>query len=100
MDKDHTSQFEVIIIGAGAAGIGAAIPFVKNNLPYVILEARDRVGGRLLAKNLDGVNFDLGASFIHSYGKKNPLSTHIKQLKIPQVVLTKRSRGRVYMDGE
>lgn len=99
MDKDHNLQLEAIVIGAGAAGIGAAVSFAKNGLPYVILEARDRVGGRLLSKNLDGVNFDLGGSFIHSYGKKNPLSTHIKSLKIPQVVLTKRSKGRVFMDG-
>ena len=54
----------------------------------------------MLSREIDGVNVDLGGSFIHSYSKKNPFSTHIKQLKVPQVVFTKRTQGRIYMDGE
>jgi|LakMenEpi03Aug12_release.lakeMendotaPanAssembly.Ray.scaffolds.fasta_scaffold135494_2 hypothetical protein len=36
------------------------------------------MGGRVFCKNIDGVNVDLGASWIHSYSKKNPLSAHVE----------------------
>lgn len=81
MDKE-INNFQVLVIGAGCAGLGAAINLKKQNLPYVVLEARDRVGGRTLTQEVDGVNVDLGASWIHSYGKKNPLNTYVKKLQI------------------
>ena len=61
------NQQDVIIIGAGAAGIGAAIYFQKHNIRFTILEARDRIGGRLLSKKIDGVHLDLGACWIHAF---------------------------------
>jgi cation diffusion facilitator CzcD-associated flavoprotein CzcO len=37
MDKEIKDVFEVIIIGAGAAGIGAALKLKKENVPFVLL---------------------------------------------------------------
>ena len=51
---DH-EEHEAIIIGAGASGIGAAITLFRNKVPFLILEARDRVGGRLMSTYVDGV---------------------------------------------
>jgi len=59
----------VVVIGAGLAGLAAAIELAKMDFDVVVVEARDRVGGRVQTK--DGV--DLGAGWIHGI-EDNPLS--------------------------
>ena len=91
MDIDQENQkYVVIIVGAGAAGIGAAVRLKKENVPVIVLEARNRLGGRLVCKKIDDVSIDLGGCWIHSYGKQNPLKVHVNNLKIQQTVLSKR----------
>ena len=41
--------YDVIIIGAGASGIGASMSLTKKGIEHIILEARDRIGGRISA---------------------------------------------------
>ncbi|MBV8391358.1 MAG: FAD-dependent oxidoreductase [Mucilaginibacter sp.] len=55
---------DVIIIGAGAAGLMAAYELSKAGKQVTILEARDRVGGRIHTLN-DDMHTELGAEFIH-----------------------------------
>ena len=63
MNKTH--PIETIIIGAGFAGIAAAKKLHKANKSFIILEARDRIGGRTLTQSLDcGATIDLGAQWI------------------------------------
>lgn len=69
-------------------------------MPYVILEGRDRPGGRVLTCPIDGIPVDLGACWIHSYGKQNPLKPYVNNLKIKEAVLDKRKVGRMFLDGE
>jgi monoamine oxidase len=61
------AAWDVIIIGAGAAGLAAARDLVRGRRRILILEARDRAGGRLLTKNIEGcpIPVELGAEFIH-----------------------------------
>ena len=40
---------DAIIIGAGMAGLGASVELSKNNISHLILEARERIGGRVYA---------------------------------------------------
>ncbi|ODV81697.1 acetylspermidine oxidase [Suhomyces tanzawaensis NRRL Y-17324] len=64
----------VIIIGAGISGIKAAIDLQKAGIDCVILEARDRLGGRLLSidtANPD-IKYDMGALWFHD-SLNNPL---------------------------
>lgn len=63
---------EVVVVGAGAAGIAAARTLVERGLRVAVLEARDRVGGRLITTDLRGHPVDLGGHWLHA-GPINPL---------------------------
>jgi monoamine oxidase len=58
---------DIIVIGAGAAGLAAAIDLRKAGLSVLVLEARDRIGGRILTQRDPVCNapIELGAEFIH-----------------------------------
>lgn len=60
-------QADVAIIGAGAAGLAAARELVRAGLDVVVLEARDRIGGRILTlrPGPSASPVELGAEFIH-----------------------------------
>jgi monoamine oxidase len=60
------SSVHVVIIGAGAAGIAAASALSGQGLSVLVLEARDRIGGRALTQRLEGVDFDVGCEWLHS----------------------------------
>jgi monoamine oxidase len=61
------NSFDVIVIGAGAAGLAAADELARAGLAVLVIEARDRVGGRCYTRRLPGVPVpvELGAEFIH-----------------------------------
>src|SRR6478735_8999661 len=55
---------DVVIIGAGAAGTTAADELKKAGLSVVVLEARDRVGGRLWTDVIDGATLEIGGQWV------------------------------------
>jgi monoamine oxidase len=57
---------EVIVIGAGGAGLAAAKELMKSGVPALVLEARDRIGGRAFTDTSLGVPWDRGCSWLHS----------------------------------
>jgi monoamine oxidase len=60
------AQFEVVIVGAGAAGIAAARKLAAAGRRYVVIEATDHVGGRCITDMRSfGVPFDRGAHWIY-----------------------------------
>ena len=66
------SHIDVAIIGAGAAGLAAARTLQGSRLTSLILEARDRIGGRAHTMIVgDGIPFDLGCGWLHS-ADENP----------------------------
>ena len=61
------SSIDIAIIGAGAAGLGAAHALQGRSVSCIVLEARDRIGGRahtIMAS--PDVTFDLGCGWLHS----------------------------------
>jgi len=61
------SDVDLIIIGAGAAGLAAARTATENGLTYQLLEASHRIGGRAYTEELaPGIPFDLGCHWMHS----------------------------------
>ena len=62
---------DVAIVGAGAAGISAAKELLRLGKTFVVLEARDRVGGRMFTDASLGAPFDAGAVYIH-WAERNP----------------------------
>ncbi|MGN6464975.1 MAG: flavin monoamine oxidase family protein [Rhizobiaceae bacterium] len=66
------NDFEVVVVGAGAAGIGAARRLREAGVAVLLVEARSRLGGR--AFTLDdgaGAPIDLGCGWLHS-ADRNP----------------------------
>jgi monoamine oxidase len=59
--------FDTLIVGAGAAGLAAAAELSKQSATVCVLEARDRLGGRIFTRREPGVSLpiELGAEFIH-----------------------------------
>jgi monoamine oxidase len=66
------SEVDVAIIGAGAAGLGAAHALKDSGLSVIVLEARDRAGGRgHTIQAAPGITFDLGCGWLHSADKNS-----------------------------
>jgi monoamine oxidase len=63
----------VIVVGAGIAGIAAARALEDDGFDVVILESRNRVGGRIWTDTSWDIPLDRGASWIHGAASPNPI---------------------------
>jgi monoamine oxidase len=69
---------DVLVIGAGGAGLTAAKELMAKGVSVVVLEARGRTGGRALTDTSLGVPWDRGCSWLHS-SNVNPLVDYARQ---------------------
>lgn len=70
---EESEYHDIIVIGAGMAGIAAANQLNENGYDVLVLEARDRIGGRMLTdSSYENYHLDVGASWIHGT-KDNPI---------------------------
>ncbi|XP_033219519.1 lysine-specific histone demethylase 1A [Belonocnema kinseyi] len=72
---------KVIVIGAGIAGLAAAQQMQQFGLEVIVLEARDRVGGRIATFRKSSYIADLGAMVVTGLGG-NPVTTLSKQINM------------------
>jgi monoamine oxidase len=66
------TSYDVVVIGAGAAGLAAADTLVRAGRSVLVLEARERVGGRCWTHRMSGLDIpvELGAEFLHGEAKE------------------------------
>ncbi|KAG8387119.1 hypothetical protein BUALT_Bualt03G0220100 [Buddleja alternifolia] len=83
LERSSTTSPSVIIIGAGFAGVTAARALHDASFQVVLLESRDRIGGRVHTDYSFGFPVDLGASWLHGVCKENPLAPLIGRLGLP-----------------
>lgn len=55
---------DVVIVGAGATGLTAAVRLREFGYSVLVLEARDRIGGRLLTDHIEGQMFEVGGQWV------------------------------------
>lgn len=65
VEAGDTDHYPVIIIGTGVSGLSAAEELAQKGVEYLLLEARDRVGGRIYTFREGLIPYDLGASWAH-----------------------------------
>ena len=58
------ARVDVAIVGAGLAGLRAAAQLHRDGHAVVVVEARDRIGGRVRTEDVQGTRVDLGAQWI------------------------------------
>ena len=69
--RTRANDVDVAVVGAGAAGLAAAKALRQGGLTVVVLEARERIGGRAFTDASLGDPFDAGAHYIH-WNDRNP----------------------------
>lgn len=85
------SPLNVLVIGAGMAGLVAARLLHDSGCHVTVLEARDRLGGRIWTDQRWGAPCDLGASWIHG-ADHNPLSNWCQTLGIELAITSEETR--------
>ncbi|XP_076890144.1 polyamine oxidase 2-like [Bidens hawaiensis] len=73
----------VIVLGGGLAGIAAARTLHNAAFQVILLESRERIGGRVCTDYSFGFPVDLGALWLHGVCNENPLAPLIGRLGLP-----------------
>jgi len=66
LPQSSAVQTEIVVVGAGFAGLSAARALIRQGRKVVVLEARDRVGGRVKAAKIAGRLIDAGGMWVGS----------------------------------
>lgn len=89
-----TADVDVAIIGAGVAGLTAAKRLRELGRSFVVLEARDRIGGRAWTDVFMGEPIDRGAHWLHSV-QDNPLVPIARRMRM-HLTMSSRDDGRLF----
>ncbi|MEQ8352057.1 MAG: FAD-dependent oxidoreductase [Leptospiraceae bacterium] len=89
---------KVLVVGAGMAGLTAAGSLAKAGYDVTVLEARNRIGGRMHTDSSLGMPLDLGAAWVHGASPSNPLTSIVQSLSLKTLVTDADSMA-LYYDG-
>ena len=98
--KSHVHQADVCVVGAGISGLTAARALRRAGKSVIVLEARDRVGGRCFSRPIRGASdvANMGATFV------GPTQTHVlalmQELGIPKFDTYSNGKLLWYEDGK
>lgn len=85
---------DILIIGAGIAGLAAARHLVENEFDVTILEGRDRIGGRIYTDRTLDFTIDLGAAWIQG-AEENPITELAEEFQA-KIIPTEFENAQVY----
>lgn len=95
-------DYDVIVVGGGMAGVTAARDLQKSGYKTLLLEARNRLGGRTFTTQFAGHELELGGSMIHwlqphiwTEVQRYGIDVHETSLMSPDRTLIKLDNGRV-----
>jgi len=92
-------QYDVVVIGAGVSGLACAGRLAQAGLRVVVLEARDRAGGRVHTLRIPGERpFELGAHVVH--GERAATWEVIRAAGLKASPLTRGEQFLFFVDGE
>lgn len=95
----YANSPQILVLGAGIAGLAAAQQLRAQGFKVTVLEARNRIGGRIYtSRSWTGVPVDLGASWIHG-DKNNPITKLADQIKAHRIA-TSYDSAKLYIAPE
>lgn len=91
-------EYDVIVIGAGAAGLAAGERLAASGLSFAVLEAKERVGGRAWTDRhvFGGIPFDRGCHWLHS-ASRNPFRAAADRLGMRYMVRSTRRSADLFL---
>jgi monoamine oxidase len=93
----QAAEADVVIVGAGVAGFAAAKSLMAAQKNVLVVEARERIGGRAVTDSTTfGFPFDLGAQWIEA-GKTNPAMAILRDMNVKPV--PDRQDQAIYLSG-
>jgi protoporphyrinogen oxidase len=91
------SERNVLILGGGPAGLGAALWLAERGFPAEVLERRDLVGGNAASFEVDGVRVDYGSHRLHP--ATDPEIFQLLQKLLGADLLKRPRHGRIRLNG-
>ena len=93
----RAADLDVVIVGAGVAGLAAARTLMAAHKNVLVVEARDRIGGRAVTDSTFGFPFDQGAQWIEA-GKTNPAMAILREANAKPIL--DRQEQTLYLAGK